>query len=130
VGRQAGEEGADTLTMVRVHHEEAERWVLDPDREEASAAALVGVGDSPDMARDGQSPAGYGVADAVADGEEVAEAGNDALDGHREAKVDGVVAVVVEVGADGEGDDDVPVVAGPAAGPAVAAAAVAAVYAL
>lgn len=123
-GRRAGEGGEDTLPMARVHHEEAGRWVLGPGQAEASAAAPVGVGDSPDMARDGQSPAGCGVADEVADGEEVVEAGNDALDGRRGAKVDGVVVVVVEVAVDDEGDDDAPVVAGPAVGPAVAAAAV------
>ena len=107
-------------------------WMLGLGREEASAAAPVGVGDNPDMARDGQSPAGCGVADAVADGEEVVEAGNDALDGHRGAKVDGVVAVAAEVAVDDEDDDDddVPVVAGPAAGPAAAAVVVVAVYAL
>ena len=129
MGRQAGEEGADTPTMARVHHEEAERWVLGPDREEASAAVPVGVGDSPDMARDGQSPAGCGVADAVADDEVVLEAENDALDGRRGEKVEGVV-VVVEVVVDGEGDDGAPVVAGPAVVPAAAAVAAVAVYAL
>ena len=88
----------------------------------ASAVAPVGEGDRPDKARDGQSPVGCGVADAGADGEEVVEVGNDALDGHRGVKVDGVAAAVVGVAVDDEGDDDATVVTGPAVGLVVAAA--------
>ena len=138
VGRQAGEGGADRPSRARVYHEEAERCLPGPGKGEASAAAPVGAGDSPDKAPVGQTPGGCGVADAVADGEEAVEAGNGVLDALRGAKAGGVAVVVgveVEVVV-ADDDDDATVVAGPGAGPAAgpvvvaaAVAAVAAVYA-
>ena len=74
-GREAqqAEEEASTPTSSRVYHEEAKRWVRCPGRGEGSAAALAGVGNSPDKAHDAQTPVGYGAADGVADGEEEVE---------------------------------------------------------
>jgi hypothetical protein len=86
------------------------------------------------MAHDGQTLVGCGAADEVADGEEAAESGNGALDGHRGERVDdeddvavGVAVVVVD-------DYEVTVVVEPVAGLVVVAAAAVlvavAVYAL
>lgn len=120
-GQQAGEEGEDTPTRARVHHEEAGRSVRGPGRGEANAAAPVGAGDSPDKALDGQTLVDCGVADGLDDGGKAVVVGNGVLDGHRGVKVGGVAAVVgVEVEAEvDDGDDDdatTVVVVEPAAG--------------
>ena len=131
VGRQAGEGRVDTPSRARVYHEEAERCSSGPGKGEASAAAPVGEGDSPDKAPGGQTPGGCGVADAVVDGEEAVEAGNGVLDALRGAKA-GDVAVVVGVEVEvvvADDDDDATVVAGPAAGPAAGPVVVAVVVA-
>ena len=134
VAQQAGAaEEVGTLTRARVDHGEEESWTQVPDRGEGNAA--VGAGDSPDMARDGQTLVGCGAADGVADGEEAAESGNGALDGHRGERVDDeddvAVGVAVVVVVD---DYEVTVVVEPVAGLVVVAAAAVlvavAVYAL
>ena len=119
VAQQAGAAAeVGTLMRARVDHEEEENWTRIPGRGEGNAAAPVGAGDSPDMAHDGQTLVGCGAADAVADGEEVAESGNGALDGRRGERVDdedgvgvGVAVVVVVVD-----DYEVTGVVGPVAG--------------
>lgn len=134
VAQQAGVAEEEVDTRTRVDHEEEESWTWVPSRGEGNAAAPVGAGDSPDMAHDGQTLVGCGAADGTADGEEAAESGNGALDGHRGEKVDDEddvvgVAVVVVVVVD---DYEVTVVVAPVVGLVVVAAAVAvaAVYAL
>ncbi len=133
VAQQTGAaEGVGTLMRARVVHEEEENWTGDPGRGEGSVAALVGAGDSLDMAHDGQTLVSCGAADGVVDGEEAAGSGNGALDGHREERADdeddvvvGAVVVVVVVVDDYEGT----AVVAPVTGLVVAAVAVA-VYAL
>ena len=104
VAQQAGVAAGEVGTRrARVDHEEEGSWRRVPGRGEGNAAASVGAGRSLDMAHDGQTlVVGCGAADGVVDGEEVAESGNGALDGHRGERVDdeddvavGVAVVVV-----------------------------------
>jgi hypothetical protein len=123
----------DILTRARVDHEEEESWTRVPGRGEGNAAAPVGVGDSPDMAHDGQTLVGCGAADGVADDGKAAESGNGALGGHRGEKVDDEYDVAVGVAVVVVVDDyEVTVVVAPVAGLVVVAVAagLAAVYAL
>jgi hypothetical protein len=127
VAQKAGaEEEVGTPTRARADHEEEESWTRVPGRGEGNAAAPVGAGDSPDKAHDGRTLVGCGAADGVADGEEGAESGNGALDGHRGERVDDeddvAVGVVVVVVVD---DYEVSVVVAPVAGPVVGAVVVA-----